>query len=301
MVRSRKFIRLQAMKNPVFAKITKSNMFTAILILLFGQQQLIGQQNTQPKSAIDSFFSKANELKNDFVRGYKNAAQSEPSHTLSPEEIGYLNIFGDLNYSARDSAIGIIMGEPPERLIALNKLKSLHKDWMALLKSTLPPESMVESGRNQRDELMKLLEASHISKTPEQIENQCVKFLKTRGNFNHYLKTRQNKPPQVPKDKRVSFVIRPLGNPLFVYGGEAGKGEFKVSLGIPTPAGYVVINEEEVENTVRYLVVQYKGVRRIFSLNGISQTQVEVVDEKIYAVKTETSGSFIFVTISARE
>ncbi len=225
--------------------------------------------------------------------------KSGPGTVRTAEEEGYLDVFGPLHQATRESAASIVMGEPAERLAALEKLKETHEGWYASLQVTLPPDSMLEPGLNVREQILKLLEKSTQVGKAEELTDLCVTFLRTRADYNGMLKARE-----VVKDDgaryETRYAFRPLGNPLMIYTGNGSftGGEFKVSVMIPTPAGGLTVWRQAKGSSLRHLVVEYNGTSRVFSIRDGLEFSIE--DPKMYAVTTAVHGDRIILTVATR-
>ncbi len=95
------------------------------------------------------------------------------------------------------------------------------------------------------------------------------------------------------------YAFRPLGNPLMIYTGSGSftGGQFKVSVMIPTPLGGVTIRRQSKEqSSVRYLMLEYKGTHRVFSIRDGFEFNIE--DPKMYSVSTLVRGDFIILKVT---
>jgi len=297
--------------NPIFTKLLRHEFFgfSFFLALICSAFVLISPNRglSEEDDAFESFLEDLNritksgtELIQEFA-DQLNDQQQKPEPNNTPEESGYLSFFAPLHQVARDSAFQIVSGEPDDRKKALDDLKVAHGQWHETLSTTLPPMSMTEGGNNLREELLKLLEIGKSADVPEKLTDQSVKYLRTRADFNSSLRYRP-KSSAKPEAKSVTkFVFRPGGNPFVVYGGNGKKlqGNFKVSFAIPTALGSIVVWQEPEDTALKYLVVEYNGMRRFFRLDG--QFDFSVEDPKIYSVSGRSEGKYLILTIQSKE
>lgn len=234
-------------------------------------------------------------------RMQKATAKTQNKDFLTAEEAGYLEYFFPVHMKVKDCASTIIIGESGERKAAWEELKKTGIEWKARIAETMPPESMMTKGLNLREELLKLWEASEKSKNAEAVTDACVRYLRTRADYNDSLKKRPSTgQASAPKKSKTRFSFRPFGNPFLIYTGDGSfeDGKFKGSLFIPTPLGGVTVWQEEAQSHLKYLIVEYNNMRRFLRLD--SDVEFVVEDENMYAVSVRTEGDSLVMRISTK-
>jgi len=254
---------------------------------------------TEAMDAISNAFEKSASLVEKWLSDLQENEKATPTFR-TPEELGYLNYFSPLHALVRENTSLIVMGEPAQRVTALEALRRCKNDWYKLLCATLPPDSMNQDGLNVRQKLIELLEMAVKVDNPEELTGKSVEYLRTRADFNAMLGQREPiKKKNVPR--KINFVFRPLANPILIYSGntEFREGKFKVAVSVPTPVGGLVFSQDDYENSFKYIVVEYDGTYRFIKPEQGSVFVVE--DEDIFRVSTETRGEFLYLRIDTKK